>query len=352
MREAPASLFFMLYIRNTKTNKLHVHDRSLLELGHYVEYEDDPQDPPIRTQDISFYLSAIGIGDAVCGLYAACGIADKRFNVSFHTKHVDWLSVVQHPNVRICSEPDLFADANLDYAGQLKSGQVGSRPNWYIKNLRRFYELPDCVARRPASVTQFKKEQKTAVIAPSSIWPVRSWNSNRWTELSNLLKAAGYLVTVVGSGKIPEQIPADTVLWNRSTADVISAIGSATILFGNDSGMVHVAGLLGTPAVAVLGPTTRDFVFDCADSVVGITSDMPCSGCYWQRDRGWDERCVKICESLQSIQPEAVFQLGESHVNAKQTDRPTGGVRRETSGVGVRAGGRRSAKAKVQEADR
>jgi ADP-heptose:LPS heptosyltransferase len=284
-------------------------------------------------------------------MYAACGIADKGFNVTFHTNHVDWLSSVQHPNVRVCQEPDLFADANLNYAGQLKSDQSMSRPNWYIKNLHRFYELPDCVASRPASVAPFNKGQKVAVIAPSSIWAVRSWNANRWTELSNLLRVAGYLVTIVGSGKNQEQIPADRILWNRPASEVLQAIGEATILFGNDSGMAHLAGLLGTPAVVVLGPTTRDFVFDCSDSVVGIASDMPCTGCFWQRDRGWDERCVKICESLQSIQPEAVFQLGESHVNAKQTDWPTGGVRREAAGTRVRSGGRRSAKAKIEEAN-
>lgn len=342
----------MLYIRNTKTNRLHVHDRSLLELGYYVEYEDDPKNLPILTKDVSFYLSALGIGDAVCGMYAACGIADNGFNVAFHTRHGDWLSAVKHPNVRVCQEDNFFADANLDYAGQLRSGQSSSRPNWYIKNLRRFYELPDCEAKRPQSILSYAKEQKIAVIAPSSIWAIRSWNADRWTELSNLLKRSGYLVTIVGSGKNQEQIPADRILWNRPASEVLQAIGSATILFGNDSGMVHVAGLLGTPAVAVLGPTTRDFVFDCSDSVVGIASDMPCAGCFWQRDKGWDERCVKICESLQSIQPEAVFQLGESHVDAKQTDRPTGGLRRETVGAGLRGSGRGSAKAKSKEANR
>jgi len=261
------------------------------------------------------------------------------------------LSSVQHPNVSICQEDDFFADANLDYAGQLKSDRTGSRPNWYIKNLRRFYELPDCAAKRPSSVLAYKNEQKIAVIAPSSIWAVRSWNNDRWTELSNLLTRSGYLVTIIGSGTQQEQIPADTVLWNKSVPEVLQAIGSATILFGNDSGMVHVAGLLGTPAVAVLGPTTRDFVFDCSNSVVGISSDMPCAGCFWQKDAGWDERCVKICESLQSIQPEAVFQLGESHVNAKQTDGPNRSLRREASGTRVRGGGRGSAKAKTQEAN-
>jgi hypothetical protein len=342
----------MRYIRNTKTNRLHAYDRSLLELGYYIEYEDDPQDPPLRTKDVSFYLSALGIGDAVCGMYAACGIADKGFNVTFHTNHVDWLSSVQHPNVRVCQEPDLFADANLDYAGQLKSDQSISRPNWYIKNLHRFYEFPDCEAKRPQSVFSYAKEQKIAVIAPSSIWQVRSWNADRWTELSNLLTRSGYLVTIVGSGKNQEQIPADRILWNRPASEVLQAIGEATILFGNDSGMAHLAGLLNTPAVVVLGPTIRDFVFDCSDSVVGIASDMPCTGCFWQRDRGWDERCVKICESLQSIRPEAVFQLGESHVDAKQTDRPTGGLRREAAGAGLRGSGRGSAKAKSKEANR
>jgi ADP-heptose:LPS heptosyltransferase len=341
----------MLYLRNTKTNKLHVYDRSLLELGHYQEYEDDPQDPPRKTKDISFYVSAIGIGDAVCALYAACGVADQGFNVTLHTRHVDWLSVAEHPNVSICQESDYSADANLDYAGQLRAGRdksFGSRPNWYIKNIGRYYEIPVCQAARPAKVKSFNRSQKIAVLAPSSIWPVRSWSENRWTDMSNLLTDHGYLVVVIGSGKdkdLLDRIPSSQVYWNRPVAEILELIGSATILFGNDSGMVHVAGLLGTPAVAVLGPTTRDFIFDCGESVVGISSDMPCTGCYWQRDHGWDDRCIKNCESLQSVKPEQVLQLGESHVHEKQAHGQDSGLRREAAGVGLRTG-RRRAKAK------
>lgn len=335
----------MLYIRNTRTSKLHVYDRSLLAFGYYVEYEDDPQEPPKKTKDIVFYNSALGVGDAVCAMYAACGIADQGFNVSFHTRHPDWLSAVSHPNVSICEESDLFADANLDYIGQLKSGLLGgSRPNWYIKNLRRYYEIPDCVAKRPKHVTKYPKAEKLAVIAPLSIWSVRSWNPDRWTDLSNLLTDAGYVVVVIGSGKNREpveKIPADKYLWDLPVKEVLELIGSATILYGNDSGMVHIAGLLGTPAVVVLGPTAEEFVFDCGESIVGISSDMPCTGCYWQREKGWDERCAKKCESLQSIQPEAVFQLGESHVHEKQTHGPSGSLRRKATGTGVRGSSRR-----------
>ena len=349
MGEASASPFFMLYIRNIQTSKLHAYDRSLLELGYYVEYEDDPRDPPKKTKDIVFYNSALGIGDAVCGMYAACGIADQGFNVAFHTRHVDWLSVVSHPNVSICQESDLFANANLDYDGQLKSGLSGeSRPNWYIKNLQRYYEIPDCTAKRPANVAHYPKAEKMAIIAPLSIWSVRSWNPAKWTDLSNLLTDSGYSVVIIGSGRgreLVEKIPAAKFFWDMPAKEVIELIGSATILYGNDSGMVHVAGMLGTPAVVVLGPTSKKFVFDCGESVVGISSDMPCTGCYWQRDQGWDERCIKNCESLQSIKPESVFQLGESHVHEKQAHGQDSGLRREAAGTGVRTG-RRRAKAK------
>jgi hypothetical protein len=342
----------MLYIRNTQTSKLHAYDRSLLEFGYFVEYEDDPRDPPKKTKDITFYNSALGIGDAVCGMYAACGIADQGFNVTFHTRHVDWLSAVSHPNVSICQESDLFANANLDYGGQLKSGVVGgSRPNWYIKSLQRYYEIPDCTAKRPANVAEYLKTEKLAIIAPLSVWSVRSWNADRWTDLSNLLTDAGYVVATIGSGRgkeLVEKIPADRFLWDMPIKEVIELIGSATILYGNDSGMVHVAGMLGTPAVVVLGPTNKNFVFDCGESIVGISSDMPCTGCYWQRDRGWDERCSKNCESLQSIRPESVFQLGESHAHEKQTHGSSGGLRRKTAGTGVRASSRRR---KAEEAD-
>lgn len=349
MGEALASSFFMLYIRNTQTSKLHAYDRSLLELGYYAEYEDDPRDPPKKTKDVKFYVSAVGIGDAVCGMYAACGIADQGFSVTLHTRHGDWLSAVSHPNVTICPETDFSADANLDYQGQLRSGESGiSRPNWYIQSLRRYYEIPDCVAKRPEGITKLSKTGKLAVLVPTSVWSVRSWSADRWTDLSNLLTDSGYVVVTIGSGRDREsleKIPSSQLYWNRPAAEVLELIGRATVLYGNDSGMAHIAGLLGTPTVVVLGPTTKDFVFDCSESVVGIGSDMSCSGCYWQRDKGWDERCVKICESLQSIQPETVFLLGESHAHEKQTHGQDSGLRREATGAGVR-GGRRRAKAK------
>jgi len=347
--EALASSPFMRYIRNTQTSKLHAYDRSLLELGYYAEYEDDPRDPPKRTKDVTFYVSALGIGDAVCGMYAACGIADQGFNVTLHTRHGDWLSAVSHPNVSICPETDFFADANLDYQGQLRSGgSGGSRPNWYVQNLRRYYEIPNCTAKRPEMVTKYAKAEKLAVLVPTGAWSVRSWNADRWTDLSNLLTDAGYVVVTIGSGRDREsleKIPSSRLYWSRPASEILELIGSATVMYGNDSGMAHIGGLLGTPTVAVLGPTTRDFVFDCGESVVGISSDMPCTGCYWQRDHGWDERCIKNCESLQSIKPESVFQLGESHVHEKQTHGQDSGLRREATGVGVRGGSRR-AKAK------
>ena len=340
----------MLYIRNTQNSRLHAYDRSLLELGYYAEYEDDPRDPPKKTKDVKFYVSAVGIGDAVCGMYAACGIADQGFNVTIHTRHGDWLSAVSHPNVSICPETDYSADANLDYQGQLRSGgSGGSRPNWYVQNLRRYYEIPDCVAKRPEKITKFSKAEKLAVLVPTSVWSVRSWNADRWTDLSNLLTDAGYVVVAIGSGRDREsleKIPSSRLYWNRPAAEILELIGSAAVLYGNDSGMAHIAGLIGTPAVVVLGPTTKDFVFDCSESVVGIGSDMPCSGCYWQRDKGWDERCVKICESLQSIQPTTVFQLGESHVHEKQTHGQDSGLRRKPAGNGIRG---RSGRSKAQE---
>lgn len=67
---------------------------------------------------------------------------------------------------------------------------------------------------------------------------------------------------------------------DRPLGEVASALRSCQALLCNDSGLLHMAEAVGTPAVAIYGPTTRDwgyFPLDPRSRVLEV--DLPCRPC-------------------------------------------------------------------------
>jgi hypothetical protein len=83
-------------------------------------------------------------------------------------------------------------------------------------------------------------------------------------------------------------------------------LGAACVL-GNDSGMTHVAGLLGVPVIAVHAHLPPDFLFAHA-RVASVTPASDCTFCRWQPDRGYNTACDAACSALGTIGPEEVLR--------------------------------------------
>ena len=104
-----------------------------------------PTDPDV--DGIMFHTSAQGIGDAVTCLYAACGLANAGYRVTYYTKHTDWLVKASHPGVDIKPLP-LYSDAmgsncNLDYPAELTAayeGRLKWRSQWKLDNIVKTYK--------------------------------------------------------------------------------------------------------------------------------------------------------------------------------------------------------------------
>lgn len=100
-----------------------------------------------------------------------------------------------------------------------------------------------------------------------------------------------------------------TALWamDHPPEWVMDAMLGADCVIGNDSGMSHLAGLPGVPAVAIHAHMPADFLF----AHTGITSLAPktnCSFCRWQQERGYNNSCNAGGSALATIGPEDVMQ--------------------------------------------
>lgn len=118
--------------------------------------------------------------------------------------------------------------------------------------------------------------------------PLRRWPLDRYGELSDALERRGYGVVLTGD---------TTDGWVRSAfhhRPVLDLIGATdlpslaailrhcVIVIGHDSGPMHIARLVGTPTVGLLGPTPPSMFFRHDQQVLYLWPGgaLPCAPCY------------------------------------------------------------------------
>lgn len=230
------------------------------------------------TQPIHFHLSAHGIGDAVVGLYAACGLADTGREVVFHCRRWEWLAGVSHPGVTV--EPwraDIGIDANGEYRSQERSaigGTCRTRGQWYCDHISRASGIPSFTPSRPECVVRPEPVTQPGyvLIAPyTHADRSREWSDQGWRDLVGRL--APRRVVAVGENlrrpRLRTTFAGCEVHVGKSPAFVLSLVANAGFVYGVDSGVSHLAGLYGVPGVVVMVGFPFGFVFGEAASLEG-----------------------------------------------------------------------------------
>ncbi len=122
-------------------------------------------------------------------------------------------------------------------------------------------------------------------LAPGSIW-----GTKRWPYYAELVEHLGRPCVVIGSAADCDL--ADSIVTAAPTRAVSAAgalglraaaslIGRAAVLVTNDSAPLHLATAVGTPVVAVFGPTVPAFGFGprrAGDLTLGV-EELPCRPC-------------------------------------------------------------------------
>jgi lipopolysaccharide heptosyltransferase II len=109
-------------------------------------------------------------------------------------------------------------------------------------------------------------EERLIALAPGSVWATKRWPY--YPQLALALADAGHIV-VVGSADdrvlateivnaVPGAVDATGALPLLASAELI---GRCALIVTNDSAPLHLASAMGTPTVAIFGPTVPDFGF-------------------------------------------------------------------------------------------
>jgi ADP-heptose:LPS heptosyltransferase len=168
---------------------------------------------------------------------------------------------------------------------------------------------PDCLVEKNL-MNQFHNAWKNLprpyvlVQRRASAWtPNRNWPNEFWEILIPMLLKS---CTVI---EIGQDTLADTCkesdnyidLRNISAPELVASIAAADVLVGPDSGPVHVAAAVGTPAVVVLGGYLLPENTAYPGNFVFYTP-VPCSPCFLR------EPCPHNLECLRRISSDSVFQ--------------------------------------------
>ena len=150
-------------------------------------------------------------------------------------------------------------------------------------------ELRPCIflsqdekARAEEQLAPLRREGAPLVaLHPFATHDAKSWPVDVWLRFASLLRQEGIGYFWVGQGEeLPEEENSRSFVNKTGLRELCALIGTADVLVTGDSGPMHIATATGTPALAMFGPTCREWGFFPSgekDRVVQL--DMPCRPC-------------------------------------------------------------------------
>ncbi|HJT22201.1 MAG TPA: lipopolysaccharide heptosyltransferase II [Nitrospira sp.] len=135
-----------------------------------------------------------------------------------------------------------------------------------------------------------KSQSGWVAINVSARWATKRWPTASFAAVADRLQTQGF-GPVVFIGSSGERADIAAVLASMRTGAVNLAgttpvgflpalLGQARVLLTNDSGPMHIAAAVGTPVVALFGPTSALRTGPYGSQHVVLTHKIPCSPCF------------------------------------------------------------------------
>lgn len=155
------------------------------------------------------------------------------------------------------------------------------------------FELPFTAADHEAAANLLEThgiapDQRFIAINPMTTWPTKHWQSDKFATLADRLVESGKAVVFTGGPGDQEGVAAICAMMERKAANLagqttlkhLAAIyARARVVVSTDTGPMHVAAAIGTPVVAIFGPTAPWRTGPYGEGHRIIRLGLPCSPC-------------------------------------------------------------------------
>jgi heptosyltransferase-2 len=181
--------------------------------------------------------------------------------------------------------------------------------------LPREWPMPELNVAR-VEIESWRRERGLAfdarpviALAPGAVGPSKRWPASAYAALTRRLIAEGFAVWVVGGPEeksLAAEIIGDTTardLTGHDLRNAILALAAAAVAVSNDSGLLHVAAAVGTPAIGIFGPTSpwHWAPLNPLAATIEAKSKVECRPCHKPVCRLVHHRCMR------DIAPEEVL---------------------------------------------
>ncbi|XPV75408.1 MAG: glycosyltransferase family 9 protein [Desulfovibrio sp.] len=139
------------------------------------------------------------------------------------------------------------------------------------------YELDAVKPHLPAS----SNKKPLIALHPYATHPGKAWPRDHWKQLIKLIEENDMQWMVVGKDKTPLCPGNAQDLTNKTDLrETAALLQHANALITNDSGPMHIASAVGTPVIALFGPTSKAWGFYPAGKIDRVLErDISCRPC-------------------------------------------------------------------------
>ncbi len=144
-----------------------------------------------------------------------------------------------------------------------------------------------------------------AALHPFATHSAKSWPIERWMHFAALLRENGIRYFWVGRGEdLPEEERGRSFVNATTLRQLCALLDGADVLVTGDSGPMHLATAVQTPALAMFGPTCKEWgFFPSGEKDRVIQLDMPCRPCSLHGSGV----CKKGNACIMGIEPERIL---------------------------------------------
>jgi 3-deoxy-D-manno-octulosonic-acid transferase/heptosyltransferase-1 len=213
-------------------------------------------------------------------------------------------------------------------------------PSGPLHSVERYLTLIEalgCERQPPKFVIPIRQSHRTTVWAffekhaidpnlplvllhPGTRWETKMWEESKWARLADILQAE-YGCTILFTGNEREASMITRIAGSMRTAAINTAgmwslnelaflQAQATVVVTPDSGPMHLAASLGTPVIALFGPTDPVLTGPYGTGHTIITKDVDCRPCF--------KRQCSSKECMTGITPEGVCDGVSSYLRSSE----------------------------------
>jgi len=264
--------------------------------------------PALRRDSYDMVLELQGLLRS--GLYAALTGCPVRVGFDDGREGSSWF---YSRRVKVSNDAVHAVDRCLDLVRRI-GVTIASTPAFPVPDVKKQQEWVDDLWRR----NQIRDGEAVCIVHPSARWPTKRWPAQCFAQLADrLIVQERTRVMIVGSAAEASQIeqmsrqmsqPAINLAGQTDLLQLAALLRRSNLLVSNDSGPMHLAAAVGTPVVAIFGPTDPSRVGPYGAGHLVLRKETDCSRCTRRA-------CIRDALCMKAIGVGEVFEAVRAVVN-------------------------------------